>query len=316
VPRLHVNAQRLIDRSLGRAAAGALVLALVISFASAPVRAAAAQTILVEGRSRSYLLYRPVRLEHPGAPALVVVLHGGFGTGAQAQQAYGWDALAEREGFIVVYPNGVGRAWNAGGGCCGRPQREHIDDVAFVGTLLRKMIREEGVDPARLYLTGISNGAALALAYACASAKPAVAAIGSVAGGISAPCEHPAAVSMLEIHGESDRNIPLLGGRGSQGVSGVSWLPAPVAVEGFAASAICETPHTEVRGEVTTRIASCLAGRTVGLISIANAGHQWPGARSPGILGRALGLDPPSDALDATEALWQFFRAQRLPETR
>ncbi|HYA65103.1 MAG TPA: PHB depolymerase family esterase [Burkholderiaceae bacterium] len=291
-----------------------LLLAIACLLASALARAAATQTLIVDGRERSYLVHRPSGAGRSGAPALVVVLHGGFGSADRAQQVYGWDALADREGFVVVYPNGVARAWNAGGACCGRPQREKIDDVAFLGALLRKMIREQGVDPRRLYLTGISNGAALALDYACASAQPPLAAIGSVSGGISVPCDHPAGVSLLEIHGLSDQNIPMLGGVGTRGVSGVSWLPVPEAVERFRTSAGCEAAAVEVRGEVTTRTFSCKAGRVVELITIAKAGHQWPGARSPDVLDRALGLDPPSNALNATEVLWEFFRAQRLPD--
>jgi len=245
----------------------------------------------------------------------VVVLHGGFGSAARAQEDYGWDALADREGFLVAYPDGVQRAWNAGGACCGRPQRENIDDVAFLSALLRSLIGDQGVDPSRIYLTGISNGAALALFYACRSAQPAVAAVGSVAGGISAPCDRPAAVSLLEIHGMDDQNIPLLGGPGSRGVSGVRWLPVSDEVERFRASAGCAPSLVETRGDVTTRMSSCALGRVVGLITIAGAGHQWPGARSAGLIGRALGLDPPSQAMDATRVLWEFFRSQRQPGT-
>jgi polyhydroxybutyrate depolymerase len=54
---------------------------------------------------------------------------------------------------------------------------------------------------------------------------------------------------------------------------------------------------------VTTSIAACQAGRTVELITIAGAGHQWPGgATDPGI-----GGDPPSTALNATQVIWEFF---------
>ena len=291
----------------------ALLFGVLLLASSASVRASSTQTIQVDGRERSYLLHRPAGAGQTGPPALVVVLHGGFGSAARAEQAYGWDALSDREGFVVVYPNGVQRAWNAGGACCGRPRREGIDDVGFLSALLRKLIREQGVDATRLYVAGISNGAALALAYACGFAQPPLAAIGSVSGGISAPCEKPAPVSLLEIHGMDDNNIPMMGGVGTKGVSAVSWLPVPQALDRFRSGAACEAAIVEVRGDVTTRMSSCQGGRRVGLITIAKAGHQWPGARSAGVMDRAFGLDPPSRALDATQVLWEFFRSQRLP---
>ena len=51
---------------------------------------------------------------------LVVMMHGGFGSAEQAERAYGWDELADSAKFVVAYPDGVGRAWNVNGGCCGR----------------------------------------------------------------------------------------------------------------------------------------------------------------------------------------------------
>src|SRR6202012_3098783 len=83
------------------------------------------QTIEVGGVSRTFHLYRPQGLSD-GAP-LVVMLHGGFGTGAQAEHAYHWDSEADAGHFLVAYPDGLMRAWNAGS-CCGEPQRTNADD--------------------------------------------------------------------------------------------------------------------------------------------------------------------------------------------
>jgi polyhydroxybutyrate depolymerase len=171
--------RRVIQPKPNHARLGALLLAVLCLCSAAPARAVAPQTLVVDGRERSFLLHRPAGAARRHALALVVVLHGGFGSAARAQEDYGWDALADREGFLVAYPDGMQRAWNAGGACCGRPQRENIDDVAFISALLGLLNREQGVDPSRSYLTGISNGAALALFYACRWAQPSVAAIGS-----------------------------------------------------------------------------------------------------------------------------------------
>jgi len=98
-----------------------------------------------------------------------MMLHGGFGTGEQAEGYYGWDALADAQGFTVVYPDGVDRAWNVGGGCCGVPGRDGVDDVAFLRAVVEQMdgIVPGGVDPSRVYATGISNGGLMAYRLAC-----------------------------------------------------------------------------------------------------------------------------------------------------
>ena len=80
-------------------------------------------------RDRTYLLYRPASLSQQVPAPLVVVLHGGYGSGSQAERSYHWDALADRQGFVVAYPDGIGRSWNAGGICCGPALRDNVDDV-------------------------------------------------------------------------------------------------------------------------------------------------------------------------------------------
>jgi polyhydroxybutyrate depolymerase len=117
------------------------------------------------GLDRSYRLYIPAGLASP-AP-LVVMMHGGFGSAQQAERAYGWDELADSAKFVVAYPDGVGRAWNVNGGCCGRPGRQNIDDVGFVTSVVGDIAANVNVDRRRRYPTGISNGGMLTYALAC-----------------------------------------------------------------------------------------------------------------------------------------------------
>src|SRR5689334_4991712 len=109
-------------------------------------------TMTVDGRSRSYHLYVPAGLSGP-AP-LVVMLHGGFGSGSQAETSYGWDEQADTGHFVVAYPDGLNRAWNVGGGCCGEPGRTGVDDVAFITAMVGEIGRLTAIDPARVYATG------------------------------------------------------------------------------------------------------------------------------------------------------------------
>src|SRR3546814_3263586 len=82
--------------------------------------------------------------------------------------------------FIVVYPDGVGRAWNAGS-CCAKPMKEKIDDVGFVRAVIADVKHRYKIDATRIYGTGFSNGAMLLHRIAC-DAPDTFAAIAPVSG--------------------------------------------------------------------------------------------------------------------------------------
>ena len=274
---------------------------------------AVTRTIKVDGRERTYLMYRPTTIDPDDPTSLVVVLHGGFGTGAQARQSYGWDAKADAEGFVVVYPNGVDKAWNAGT-CCGRPQRDDVDDVKFLGAVVDEVTQAEGVVPDRVYATGISNGGMMAYRLAC-ELPGKVVAIGPVAASMTVRCEQPVPrpTGVMHIHGLDDRNVPFAGGVGTKGVAKDSRPSIPSVVERWRAIDACPGPAASATaGAVTTLTsAGCTAGTEVVLITVAGAGHQWPGSTPPNAAARrALDLDEPSTALDATSTLWDFFSRQ------
>lgn len=188
----------------------AILLAAVLAFAgcSGGTRLAAGfgngnsvHTLDVDGAGRSYRLYKPVGL--PSSAPLVVMLHGGFGSAKQAERSYGWDELADSEKFLVAYPDGYHRAWNAnGGGCCGRPAREGVDDIGFVRAVVADIANNVSIDPARVYVTGMSNGAIMSYTLACNTSI--FAAIGVVSGTQLDPCQSPRPVSVIHIHGTAD----------------------------------------------------------------------------------------------------------------
>ncbi|GAA4249990.1 extracellular catalytic domain type 1 short-chain-length polyhydroxyalkanoate depolymerase [Dactylosporangium darangshiense] len=239
---------------------------------------------------------------------LVMMLHGGFGTGEQAEGYYGWDALADAEGFAVVYPDGLDRAWNVGGSCCGVPGRAGVDDVAFLRAVVEQMddIVPGGVDPSRVYATGISNGGLMAYRLACDTDL--FAAIGPDSATLLGACPKPAPVSVLHIHGAADTRIRMDGAEGD-GVARIDGPPVAEVVASWRAVDGCEEPSAVVAGVVTTSVARCPAGRAVELVTIDGAGHQWPGSASKPLVQKVLGTDEPSTALDATAVFWAFFAA-------
>ena len=119
------------------------------------------------GRTRTWHAYLPA--QRAAAPALVFVLHGSNGDWIQARTgyAYDFDALAETEGFIPIYPDGFEGHWND----CRKagPYAANaldIDDVGFLRALVEKFAAEHGVDRRRVFATGISNGGQMALRLA------------------------------------------------------------------------------------------------------------------------------------------------------
>ena len=94
-------------------------------------------TVTVGGVARTFRVHVPPSYVHGKAAPVVVMLHGGGGSALQLEtQSAKMDPIADREGFITVYPDGVGvvKTFNAGI-CCGKATTDKVDDVAFTGPL-------------------------------------------------------------------------------------------------------------------------------------------------------------------------------------
>jgi polyhydroxybutyrate depolymerase len=254
------------------------------------------------GRVREYRLFVPDGLSSTRRVAVVFVLHGGGGSADQVARNTRFDAQASSAGFLAVYPEGLGRSWNAGAICCGLAQRLDVDDVAFVGRLLDRLESRYRVDRRRVYAAGHSNGGMLAYRLACelAGRFAAVGAVGSAL--VTSPCSPSRAVSLIHIHGLEDDRVPIEGG---EGVSGRVWPPVAEGIALWRDADRCGAESSlRRRGAVRERTwGDCARGTAVRLTTIAGAGHSWPGGT------RGLPGDPPSPALDATASLWAFFAA-------
>jgi polyhydroxybutyrate depolymerase len=196
-------------------------------------------------------------------------------------------------------------AWNVGGACCGRPGQTSIDDVGFVVAVVDSIGEAMPVDAQRTFATGISNGGMLAYHLACSTSI--FAAIGPVAATELGACPDPEPLSVIHVHGTADTNIRYDGSQGA-GVGKIDGPPVPDLIASWRAVDGCGPPTATTADPVTVETATCPSGRAVELVSVAGAGHQWPGAQ-PNPRGDLLGLDPPSNALDATKVIWDFFEA-------
>lgn len=239
--------------------------------------------IEVGGLDRSYRLYKPVGLA-PSAP-LVVLMHGASGSARQAERAYGWDQSADTGKFVVAYPDGLNRSWNVDGEtCCGRSGREGVDDVAFISAAVADITKNISINAARVYATGMSNGAIMSYTLACTTTI--FSAIGPVAGIQLNPCRSPHPASVMHIHGTADRLVPYGGGQGYSVING----PPVRDVNAFWRNVDrCAAPTVTTSGPITTSTAGCADNRSVVLVTVDAGGHDWPSF--------------------ASEKLWQFFAA-------
>jgi polyhydroxybutyrate depolymerase len=183
---------------------------------------------------RSLIVYVPSHLPEQGKRALVVVLHGGLGNAQhiesmKSEHGLNMDAVAEKAGFIVAYLNGtpVTRffgadklGWNAGGGCCGVPAENQVDDVAYIKRAVDHLVGEFGIDRSRIYGMGHSNGAMMTQRLMCETGLYAAAV--PISGPLNLTTENCAAArgkKILAIHGAEDENVPIAGGKGTKGIS-------------------------------------------------------------------------------------------------
>ena len=125
--------------------------------------------LTVGGMNRSFLVDAPTSYNGTTRVPVVFDFHGLSGTGMQQMGLSRWNTLANTEGFIVVYPQGVGNSWNAGG-CCGDSMSMMVDDVAFVRAIITNLSTDACIDSKRVYASGCSNGGGMSFRVACEAA--------------------------------------------------------------------------------------------------------------------------------------------------
>ncbi len=238
-------------------------------------------TLVHDGLDRTYLLHTP-DLSPPRG--LVVALHGGTGTGLGAERLTGLSELADRSGFVVVYPDGVGRLWNDA------VQRNRVaipndvDDVSFLGTLIEAVTDESGAPTGAVAITGISNGGHMANRFATERSQQVavVAPVSATLDAAYAQAHTPAApVSVLYAHGTTDPLRYFTGG----GAPGGDTLGAEELVAWWATHNRCVGPAAEetmpspVNDGMPVRKRSLAAddGTEIVFFAIEGGGHTWPG---------------------------------------
>lgn len=268
-------------------------------------------TFPFEGVSREYLVHVPK--SYRGIPApMVMALHGGGGDADfQADDSrYKLISKSEQAGFIVVFPNGYSSresgilaTWNAGA-CCGAAQKKNINDVGFLREVIRRVEQQARVEPNRVFVTGMSNGALMSWRMACEAADL-VRGIAPVEGTDNvASCTPARPVAIIEFHALDDDHIPFTGGRGVSALTDTNF--ASVAATQARWVALDRASPTakrvlSVRGAHCDLHPATTGGAPVELCLTDSGGHSWPGG------GDQQGRKHPSMAISANDLMWQFF---------
>ena len=277
------------------------------------------KTINIGGLERRYLVFVPRRVKE--AMPVVLAFHGGGGSPRQMEQHTAFDNVAEREGFVLVYPESIGSNWNDGrGGTFILAQRENINDVEFVRQLLDVLAEEHKINRGRVFATGISNGAAMSHRIA-AEASDMIAGIAPVAGGmaqaIAEEFKPDFPVSILIIQGDTDPFVPIAGGTVVAGRRRTRGEAAPM--KGVLEMYVRRNGNT---GDpvVTTLGAQADDGTSVEITKypdgpggfktwcyvVKNGGHAWPGR--PALASEAV-IGKVSQQFSATETILEFFKS-------
>ncbi len=278
-----------------------------------------ASSISSGGLQRTYNIHISSAYDKTRPTPLLIVLHGGGGNGQGMIKLANFNAIADRENFIVVYPDGFEKHWNDGRGVQWQAQIENVDDVGFISALIDYLSSELNIDAKKVYVTGISNGGMMSHRLGCELSQK-IAAIAPVASNIPVNMESVWApsrpVPVLIINGTDD---PLERWDGGEIRLGRNTFGVVLSVSDTVkfwvekdqcslSPTITQLPDkdrsdgTIVRKEV---YGGCENGAEVVLYAIEGGGHTWPGGPQylPGfIIGRT------SRDFDASEVIWQFFK--------
>ena len=292
--------------------AGICSLALLIVLLGALTFAIVNRTngrIISSGETRRYLLHVPENIDPSQPVPLVITIHGFAQWPANQANVSQWNPIADREGFIVVYPSGTDfpKRWQA------FPQQSKADskDVVFISDLIDSLSAQYNIDPSRIYVNGLSNGGGMTFLLGCELADR-IAATGSVGGAFMLPmeeCTPSRPVPLIAFHGTADPIVPFHGGP-----SGGFDLPFPDIPEWMNARAAlngCSTipDPLPASGEVSgIRYTGCLEDAEVVFYTIEGGGHTWPGGNP---LPESI-TGPTNQDISASETMWQFFQQHTL----
>lgn len=244
--------------------------------AASPTVGARYVSLTLAGELRDYRIFRPPALDSTKPVALIIALHGTPSEADELASISRFDDEAVKAGFLAVYPNGCHGSWHTAAGS---------DDVNFISRLIDQMQVDFRIDSARVYVVGVSAGSPMAYRMAC-ELSDRIAGVASIAGSMSSSgCQPSRPVSILEMHGTVDLNVPYA--RGLAAVQQWTTLNGCVGDPVLSQSGITKTL-------VWNR---CNAKAVVRLDTVVGGHHTWFGSD----------FDPVPGEPNANAEIWTFF---------
>jgi len=279
-----------------------IIFSLYVLLFSSVLKSQINEGFLFDGLQRSYITYLPSTYQQ-GTPMPLLMAFHGYGQSADNMMLYTqFNAIADNESFIVVYPQGVNNTWNAG-----LAGNSTANDVGFTNALIDTLIQKYTVNTQKIYACGLSNGGFFSYILACELGDR-FAAIASVAGSMttqqSLNCNLQAPMPILEIHGTSDLVVPYLG---TTGVLPVVDLMAFWANHNNCPQQALITMLPDINTMDLSTVEKydyqpCGMTAKVHLYKILNGGHTWPGAIPVPSLGNT------NYDINASAIIWDFFK--------
>jgi polyhydroxybutyrate depolymerase len=274
---------------------------------------------------RTFNIHIPSSFDKTIQLPLVIALHGRGANGFSMiiLTHKGFNKMADQDGFIIVYPDGIELNWNDGRmdeEANDRAHRDNIDDVGFISALIDSMISDYNINPKRVYVTGISNGAIMSYRLACELSDK-ITAIAPVDGNIPImlypECSPSRPVSVLAINNTNDPLVPFEGGYiyGIRKINLGKVLSVNESIEFWVWQNRCSvipvvTEEPDIDPEDGTRVTSKqyvngIEGTEVILYAVDGGGHTWPGGVQY-LPARVIGKT--CRDFDANEVIWSFFK--------
>ena len=275
-------------------------------------------SLVFQGRMRQYLLHVPA------APngSLVLAFHGGGQTAAQMRRISGFDAIADREHFIVAYPEAVERSW-ADGRNVTPAERQGVDDVGFAVAVVADIARTNAIDRSRVFAAGLSNGGIFTHRLGCEAADTFAAiapVIAAIATNLAASCHPSAPVAVVGVQGVADPSVLFDGGYVGDRAAGGELRSSRVTEDLWrslngCAPTVTTTPLPVLVQDGTSVdrrwYASCQKHGDVVWYEIKGGGHRWPPHQEEGpnqaLAQQENGVS--SQNVNASEVIWAFFAA-------
>jgi polyhydroxybutyrate depolymerase len=226
------------------------------------------------GAQRRYRIFVPPTAQ-TARRGLLLVLHQLGGSAARFEQQSGLDRRAAAADAVVVYADGLGHSWDAGT-CCGYAVRHQVDDVRFLTRVIAEVESRVSIDPARIAVTGFSNGGLMAYRLLCERSDLLSVAVVVAGDAVGPRCNPALPVAMLHVHGGRDGIIPLSGAPTSP-LAAAGFPPAAASIERLAVADECsDATTTTLPNGVEWAATGCDGNVAVRLMTVANLNHHYP----------------------------------------